>query len=427
MAFIIRRIGSTGKESPFWSAVYRFTDSAGRSIRKTKSTGQRNRKPAQRIADELETNARRLVEGRISATLARKALDQVISEVTGETLPRYSVKAWFKEWLSQKEGAAKPRSLDRYRYVLTRFTDHLGERAAMPLEAVTPTHVRQFRDAQKAAGKSAHTLNQDSKILGMPFRSAVKLGYLSRNPADALDRLQSDSESRQPFTLEQVQALIRGTEGEWRGLILLGLYTGARLGDAATMRWKHIDLEAKTIRYVPEKTDRRKKRDRELVLPLHPALETHLLTLPSSDDPEAFLFPTLALRRRQGRSGLSMEFGRKMEACGIVAPVLRAAREAKGEGKSIGRAMRGLTFHSLRHTLTSIMHNAGVAVEIRQKVTGHASEQMNAIYSHTDIATLRAALATVPDILNPEPTNDKATPKDHHRRHGRARHDHHAP
>ena len=343
----------------------------------------------------------RLAEGRISADQARKALDQVIEEVTGEESPRYSVKAWFDEWLKQKKDVSKVKTRDRYRYVLDRFTDHLGERAEKPLAAITPTHVREFRDAQKAAGKSDHTLNLDTKILGMPFRAAVKLGSLSMNPVEAVPRLQSDTESRQPFTLEQVQSIICGTEGEWRGLIMLGLYTGARLGDAARMRWENVDLEGKTIRYVPEKTSRRKKRDRELELPIHPALEAHLLTLPSSDDPKAFLFPVLAARNLGGKTGLSMAFGRIMEQCGIVAPVLREARAAKGEGKTIGRALRGLSFHSLRHTLTSIMHNAGVAVEIRQRVTGHASEEMNALYSHTELATLRAALATVPSI-NPE-------------------------
>ena len=402
MAFVIKRIGSTGKESPFWSAVYVFTDGNGRRRRIVKSTNLRNRRAALRIAEELEDTARRLAEKRISADQARKAFDQVVEEVTGQALPRYSVKDWFNEWLKQKEDVAKGKTLDRYRYVLTRFTDHLGERAEEPLATITPTHVREFRDAQRAAGKSSHTLNLDTKILGMPFRKAARLGYVSINPAEAVERLRSDTESRQPFTLEQVQALIRGTDGEWRGLIMLGLYTGARLGDAARMRWENVDLEKKTIRYIPEKTSRRKKRDRELVLPIHPALEAHLLTLPSSDDPKAFLFPVLAARNMGGKTGLSMAFGRRMEQCGIVAPVLRAALAADGECKSIGRALRGLSFHSLRHTLTSIMHNAGVAPEIRQKVTGHASEAMNALYSHTELDTLRAALATVPDI-NVEP------------------------
>jgi integrase len=42
------------------------------------------------------------------------------------------------------------------------------------------------------------------------------------------------------------------------------------------------------------------------------------------------------------------------------------------------------------------MANAGVAVEVRQKFTGHASAEMNARYTHHEIETLRAAAAKVP-------------------------------
>jgi hypothetical protein len=42
--------------------------------------------------------------------------------------------------------------------------------------------------------------------------------------------------------------------------------------------------------------------------------------------------------------------------------------------------------------------NAGVAVEIRQKLTGHASAEMNAQYTHHELAPLRAAIAAIPSI-----------------------------
>jgi len=57
-----------------------------------------------------------------------------------------------------------------------------------------------------------------------------------------------------------------------------------------------------------------------------------------------------------------------------------------------------LSFHSLRHTLTSIMANAGVPVEVRQKFTGHASAEMNARYTHHEIETLRLAIGTIPKL-----------------------------
>jgi hypothetical protein len=44
------------------------------------------------------------------------------------------------------------------------------------------------------------------------------------------------------------------------------------------------------------------------------------------------------------------------------------------------------------------MANAGVSQEIRQKLTGHASADMNRIYTHHELAPLRAAVATLPSL-----------------------------
>jgi hypothetical protein len=44
----------------------------------------------------------------------------------------------------------------------------------------------------------------------------------------------------------------------------------------------------------------------------------------------------------------------------------------------------------LRHTFNAALANAGVSVEIRQKLTRHTSPEMNAIYTHHDLEIFRA-------------------------------------
>ena len=72
----------------------------------------------------------------------------------------------------------------------------------------------------------------------------------------------------------------------------------------------------------------------------------------------------------------------------------RLLREANGAGRS----QSSLSFHSLRHGFVSAMANAGVSSEIRQKLTGHASAEMNAQYTHHQLAALRAAVSVIPTI-----------------------------
>jgi integrase len=407
MAWVIKRQSPTGKESPYWTGVFMAEDANGRRKQYAKSTKQTSRKAALLVAEEWERTARKIAAGRISAVQARQALDEILEDVTGEAAPRYTVRAWIAEWRKQKDGAAKDKTMERYGATLDKFLAFLGPKADRPLDSLTPTVIREFREKQMARGKSAHTCNLDLKIIAMPLRAAARNGYLLRNPCDAVETLATDTESKQPFTMEQVEKLLAAAEGEWRGMILVGLYTGARLGDVARLRWKNVDLATDletnlptgTLRFLPAKSDRKKKRGKELVLPLHPTLAAYLLKLPSSDDAEAFIFPEQAARKMPGRSGLSMTFAGIMHKAGIVSEVTRKRKDADGEGvTSAGRTGRALTFHSLRHTLTSIMHNAGVSVEIRQLVTGHASAEMNRRYSHTDPETLRDALEKVPSL-----------------------------
>jgi integrase len=79
-----------------------------------------------------------------------------------------------------------------------------------------------------------------------------------------------------------------------------------------------------------------------------------------------------------------------MEKAGVEGKI---TQHAKG-----GRALSNLSFHSLRHSFNSALANAGVSQEIRQKLTGHASAEMNKLYTHHDLEPLRAAIATLPTV-----------------------------
>jgi len=77
--------------------------------------------------------------------------------------------------------------------------------------------------------------------------------------------------------------------------------------------------------------------------------------------------------------------------------------KARIEGKTTrpaagGRGLSNLTFHSLRHSFNSAMANAGVSQEIRQKLTGHVSAEVNAHYTHHELEPLRAAIACIPTL-----------------------------
>ena len=92
-----------------------------------------------------------------------------------------------------------------------------------------------------------------------------------------------------------------------------------------------------------------------------------------------------------GNSGLSMAFTRIMKRAGIKGRMLR---EATGKGRSLS----SLSFHSLRHSFNAALANAGVGIEMRQELTGHASLEMNQLYTHPNIKVKREAILKLPPV-----------------------------
>ena len=177
-------------------------------------------------------------------------------------------------------------------------------------------------------------------------------------------------------------------------MISVAYYCGQRLGDCANLKWNQVDLtgEIKLIRF------RQGKTGKEVPMVIHPALEKILSALHkerkvvslSSDDDEAFVFPSLAERNI---SPLSKHFRGLMAQAGIRQRVIRE-RDESGSG----RRVNALSFHSLRHTFNSALANAGIPEETRMALTGHTSREMNQTYTHRELSIYRDAVAVLPRI-----------------------------
>jgi integrase len=171
--------------------------------------------------------------------------------------------------------------------------------------------------------------------------------------------------------------------GDWRGLILAGYYAGARLSDLARLRWRAIDLAERSI------TFKQKKTDTKIKIPIHSELLDYLLSRSVPDDETKPLFPSLHHKPGTGRNGLSMSFKRIMVAAGIEDGTARERPGAKGH-----RVSR-LSFHSLRHSFTSALANAGVSAELRQRLTGHSDSRSLQLYTHHEFEVIREAIETL--------------------------------
>jgi integrase len=366
--------------SPYWIACY--TDATGQ--RRKKSTKLKNKKKALEVALSLEHGEHLARSGAFTEARLRDLLEQTLERVIGGKVQHYNARTWFQEWCEEKSESRALTTAERYRQVTRDFLVSLGPRADLPLEHITSQDIRAYRKGELGQGKSNNTTNLAVKIISMVFNRAVRLGKIRLNPCHALDHLPEEIAERSTFTLEQIRNLITAAHGDWKRAILIGFYTGARLSDVANLRWSMINFEDRCLSFVPRKTKRK-----ILLLPLHPNLEAALAAGPRGVG-LAFVLPELAGRRTGGAYGLSAEFGAIMKRANIRPQIIRHTDR--------GRANKTLSFHSLRHSFNSALANAGIGREVRQVLTGHASERMNELYTHHEIEPLRAAIAALPRV-----------------------------
>jgi integrase len=376
------------KNSPYWTCC--FTAKDGRQLKK--STKKRNRTEALTVCLAFQRAEKEGIEGRLTEVQARKVVAEIVERTTGVTVAFFTVRDWFKTWIEGKAQSKSESTATRYSQIIEDFLAHLDKRAELGLAHITVADIQSFRSAERKKGKSPQTCNQSVKIVGTAFNAARKQGYISSNPVEAVEPLPEDPAEKKPFTVEQVQSLLRVAPDDWKGVIMLGYYTGARLQDITQMKWSAIDLHDGVLRFVPRKTIRTKKGgDAKVTVPMHPQLAAYIQTTWKQRPKDGFIFPKLASQKPSGKSGLSMAFGRIMTKAGIDA--------GRVERKQGMRTASALSFHSLRHTFTSGLANSGVTSEIRQKLTGHASPEMNARYTHHEVEPLRKAVEMLPAVI----------------------------
>jgi integrase len=368
-------------KSPYWYACY--TDAFGRRLKK--STGLTAKSKALEMARALQKAADEARRGALTEARTRELLSEVLQSVQGEGLRVFSVAEWFDHFVKGKRKSRSDKTAVIYEQTKKEFLEFLGPRARLNIAAITSRDIAEFRDRRQAKGLAPATLNLDITILSAAFNAAWKQGHISVNPCLAVEPIKDRAQRKAVFSPEQVSALVKAApSGDWKGLILTAFYVGARLGDVANLRWRNVDLvcDIKTIRFEQGKTGR------EIVTVVHPALEDYLLSLPAAKSDEAFLFPSLAQRNT---NRLSSEFSVIMGAARIAQRVIR-------ERTKSGRSVSALSFHSLRHSFSSILANAGVSEERRMALTGHRTRDVHRRYTHHELERLRDAIALLPTL-----------------------------
>jgi integrase len=333
--------------SPFWFACFTLPDGAPTQ----RSTGTSERKIAQRIANEYEDAARDASAGRFIESRARKAIADIYAMALPERLASSSLCDFMDAWLKRKEIEARETTHEKYTSVVCQFKAHLGRKAQHDITNITGADITQFRDTL-ARRVTPGTVNVALKIIRSAFAQARRDGLIDLNEADRVTLLKhgQDRVERRAFTLEELKRILEVVNDEWRGMVLFGLYTGQRLGDIASLKWNNIDLQRAELRLLTGKTGRRQ------ILPLAKPLLSYVETIPAGDATDTPLFPRIYEMTKQAGK-LSNQFHDILVSAGLA---IKTTHKATGKGHSGKRLQNAVSFHSLRHTATSLLKSAGL-------------------------------------------------------------------
>lgn len=380
--------------SKYWYANFKKAD--GRySNRSTRVT---DRKKALKIAQGFEEVAMR----KMSEEQVRRVISGLYKELRGESLESSTVREFFKSWCADADRGTSARTSQKYRKIADQLLAYLGPKADEDISLISKRDLEKFRDGM-VEKVSVSTANNRVKILRVALRKAFRDGLIQENLAERLKGINKRGEkttTRRAFTLPELTRLINAADLEWKGMILMGLYTGQRLGDIARLTWQNLDLVGQELRLVTGKTGRPQ------IIPLAAPLGRFFeIEMPSGDDPKAPLFPQANdVVLRQGRVGtLSGRFYALMADAGLVEPrkhVSTGRDQSHGSGRDGRRRLVDISFHALRHTATSLMKNAGISPAIVQDLIGHESAAVSANYTHIEESAKRRAVDALPDIVS---------------------------
>lgn len=160
------------------------------------------------------------------------------------------------EWLAfeTEKGKLKIGSLEVYKGLRERTYNYLGH---MYIENITRKVVQKFIFALAKGADGKKPLKQKTQknylaFVSNAFTYAVKNEYIKESPCRAIEVTETESEERDPYTLDEEVALLkkldeREVPTHYKVFFMLLIHLGMRKGEALAIEWKDIDLDAKSV------------------------------------------------------------------------------------------------------------------------------------------------------------------------------------
>ncbi len=328
-------------------------------------------------------------------------------------------------WVQIKRGL-KDNTFQNYKYMYTQFVK--PDFGNMRIVDLKRTDVRAFynRLADEQHIKTS-TIDSIHTVLHQVIELGVEDDYLRYNPSDnALKELKkahnNDSEKRKALTIQEQEVFEeflkkQGQYNKWYPIFIVMLWTGLRVGEITGLRWCDIDFDDETIsiNHTLVYYSRGEKAGCDFAVNT-PKTKAGIRIVPMLPKvKEAFL------KERQNQEELGIKCKVSVDGYTDFVFINRfgGVQHQGTLNKALRRIIRDCNYevldnkfedvtllpkfsnHSLRHTFTTRMCEAGVNIKAMQDILGHADAEttMN-IYAEATKDLKRAELINFEDYFN---------------------------
>lgn len=332
-----------------------------------------------------------------SKAVAQRRMRELLAERdAGAAIPtRLTVGAWLTRWLELHHADHRIGEQARLRYqgILNgHIIPYIGR---LELADLRPTHIAQLKERWLSRGKrggdaplSSASVYKHLVVLRRALAEAVRLGLLSRNPADAVSKPSMVKRHEQRALNEEEIALLLASASGTRfdAPIRFTLAAGLREGELLALKWDDVDLDRQVAQVRGTKTAN-SRRTVELSAVTVATLRTH--------------------RQHQNRARLRK--GPAWQEHGLVFPSTAGTPWFKRMFYRDYRVVvdragidepSTVTFHTLRHTAATQWLRHGADVFSVSRRLGHASAAFTMdVYGHLLRGQQRQAAEALDGLL----------------------------
>lgn len=244
-----------------------------------------------------------------------------------------------------------------------KLMDYCGD---MPLESFSREQAKGFKDHREAQGIKTQSIQKDINIIKAIFAAGIReLSLAIRNPFEHVSpaNLGKDTSRKPVFDKDELKLIFeRSLEqgDEIRRIILLQLFSGARLGEIVGLRKEDCKLDGKLPFMQFQEYGKRtlKNRNSARDVPLIPIC-VDLIRKQAGEAKGIYLFP----RYNDGKS----------------APKAGSASATINKWLSDNLEIEKTT-HSFRHTMKDLFRNADITEDVSEQILGHGAQTISQRY-----------------------------------------------